>query len=263
MKSRRWIKWVVCAVFAGGLVLSVQARKEEITLILIPREKATQQLGLDIANRYPTMLVSYTVAKNGTISLHGWARTRWVNITPDDYAAGNFFKKGPHSALIVEKAGAPVPEKLVPPVDWCTDVAKISTTQLRPLIHLLGQYFDFNYKDWKWFSQRYRLSVDAINPEGLNMAWYHKRLDEHLKSGKPVGSDDLQYWTSLRQTVVAVPAAEEKGTVDDGEVTTDPFTNSVPPAIVMGAGDVPEEEGTIEAEKEATDAAEPETTSAE
>lgn len=259
MKNKRWMNWVGCTVFACGLALSAQARKEEITLVLVPREDATQQLGLDIANRYPTLLISYRVAKNGTISLHGWTGTRWVNITPEDYATGSFFKQGPNSALIVEQAGAPVPEKLVPPVDWCTDVAKVTTTQLRPLIHLLGQYFDFNYKDWKWFAQRYRLEVDAINPEGLNMAWYHKRLDEHLKSGKPVGSDDLQHWISIRQTVVAVPPVEEKGTPDDGEVAADPFTNSVPPAVVMGASDVPEEGADdTEAEKETADETEPE-----
>lgn len=250
MKNRRWMKWVGCAVFACGMALSVQARKEEVTLVLVPREDATKQLGLDIANRYPTMLVSYRVAKSGAISLHGWTGTKWVNITLDDYVAGGFFKRGPDSALIVEKAGAPVPEKLVPPVDWCSDVAKVTTTQLRPLIHLLGQYFDFSYKDWKWFAKRYRLEISAINPEGLNMAWYHKRLDEHLKSEKPEGSDDLQYWTSLRQTVVAEPPAEEQDAGDDGEEVADPFTNSVPPAVVMGAGDVPEEEGTPEAENE-------------
>jgi hypothetical protein len=224
----------------GGFVLSTQARKEELTLLVVPREEVPVRLGVDIASHYPVLLVSYKVL-NGQLSLHGWTGKQWVNITPRDYTEGNFFKKGPNSALIVEKEGTPIPDALIPSVDWCSDVAKVTTTQLRPLIHLSGQYFDFKYKEWNWFSKRYSLELGAINPEGLNMAWYHKRLDEHIKSGKPVGSDDLQYWVSLRQTVAAVAPVEEKGMGDDGEAIADPFTNAVPPAVIMGASNVPEE----------------------
>ncbi len=263
MKNRRWMKWVVYTVCVCGLALSAQARKKEITLVLVPREDATKRLGLDIANRYPTLLVGYRVAPNGTLSLHGWTGTKWVNIALDDYVAGNFFKKGPNSALIVEKDGVPVPENLVPPVDWCMDVSKITTTRLRPLIHLTGQYFDFSHKDWKWFAKRYGMEIDAINPEGLNTAWYHKRLNEHLKSGKPVGSDDLQYWVSIRQTVIAEPSVAGEGAPEAaepgaGQAVDDPFTNAVPPAVVMGAGDVPEEHADGEVEKETAEESNPE-----
>jgi hypothetical protein len=251
MKNKPWMKGLACAVFACGLAVSVQARKEELTLVLVPREEATTKLGMDIASRYPVLLATYRIAPNGAVSLHGWTGEKWVNITLSDYAAGNFFKTGPNSALIVEKAGAPVPEKLVPPVGWCKDVSKITTTQLRPLIHLTGQYFDFGYKDWKWFAKRCGMEIDAINPEGLNMAWYHRRLFENLKSAEQAGADDLQYWVSLRQTVAAeLPEAAEE--------MADPFTNAVPPAVIMGAGDVPEEHMDDGAEKESAEKPNPE-----
>lgn len=247
MKSRRWVKWVAFAVIACGLAASAQSRKEEITLVLVPREDKPRQLGLDIASRYPTLLVGYRVAPNGSLSLHGWTGTHWVNIAPAAYTAGQFFKTGPSSTLIVEKAGAPVPAALIPPKAWCDEVYKITTTELRPLLHLAGSHFGFSYKDWKWFANRYRFGIDAINPDGINVAWYHKRLDEHLKSDKPrTGADDLQYWVAVRYPVVPEeePAEKEPAapTTEPVDVKEDPFTNAVPPAVVMGAGDVPAEE---------------------
>lgn len=244
MKNRLWTKWLIYTVCVCGMALSAQARKKEITLVLVPREEATTKLGVEIASRYPTLLISYKVAKNGALSLHGWTGSKWVNITHADYVSGNFFKKGPDSALVVEKEGVPAPEKLMPPVDWCTDVSKITTTELRPLIHLTGQYFDYNFKDWEWFAKRYRMSINAINPENLNVSWYHKRLDEHLKAGKQLGSDDLKYWVVVRQTVVEKSPDVEQGTPEAAEPGSEElhvFTNAVPPAVVMGAGDVPAE----------------------
>lgn len=250
MKNRRWMKWVACAVYVCGLLFSAQARKKEVTLVLVPREDASQQLGLDLANRYSILLVTYKVAPNGVVSLHGWTGSQWVNITLADYQAGNFFKKNPGSALIVEKEGETVPQKIVPPKTWCTDVSKITTTRVRPLIHLTGQYFDFNHRDWAWFANRYNQKIEAINPEGLNTAWFHKRLGDHLKSGTPAGANDLQYWKSLRKSVVAEPilavATTEAGASEAIEPGVenelpDPFADPVPPAIVMGAGNVPEE----------------------
>jgi len=250
MKNRPWIKRWACVVFACGWVVSVQARTEERTLLLVPREAATTKLGLDLANRYPVLLITYRVAPNGSVSLHGWTGTGWVNITLSNYTSGKFFEEGPNSALLVEKAGVPLPEKLIPPAEWCKDVSKITTTQVRPLLHLTGQYFDFSYKDWKWFAKRFGMEIDAINPEGLNMAWYHRRLDENLKAGDPASADDLHYWVSIRQTVAVEPEAVE--------AMEDPFTNAVPEAVIMGAGDVPAE---LEVEKdEAAEKSSPEET---
>ena len=239
MKNRLWMKRWTCVVFACGWAVSVQARTEERTLILVPREAATTKLGLDLSSRYSVMLVTYRVAPNGGVSLHGWTGTGWVNITLSNYTSGKFFEKGPDSALIVETASVPISEKLIPPMGWCKDVSKITTTQVRPLLHLTGQYFDFSYKDWKWFAKRFGMEIDAINPEGLNMAWYHRRLDENLKAGDPTSADDLQYWVSIRQSV-----SVESETVEE---MANPFTNAVPEVIIMGAGDVPAE---VEVEKD-------------
>ena len=237
----------VAVLALACLSLSARAsRKKEVTLLMVPRTEAMVRLGMDIANRYPTLFISYLLGANGAVSLHGWTGSKWVNITPDAFAAGNFFRKAPDSVLIVERENVPVPGKLVPPEEWGGNVSKITTTQLRPLIHLAGQYFDFSYKDWKWFSDRYRLAMDAINPEGLNVKWYNKQLADHFGDDNPHGASDLQYWVLVRQAVATGPVAEpetEEGAVPETveEEVGNPFTNEVPAAVVLGAPDAPEE----------------------
>ncbi|MCF7864601.1 MAG: hypothetical protein K9L89_07420, partial [Kiritimatiellales bacterium] len=95
---------------------------------------------------------------------------------------------------------------------------------------------------------------------GLNVAWYNKPLSEHFKQSSPVGSSDLQYWFSIRQPVAvtsavaepapvmeeSVPVVEEPAPVMGepapvGEDIGNPLTNAIPPAVVMGAADAPED----------------------
>jgi hypothetical protein len=253
------------AVAVLSAVCVSASRINEVTLVVVPRTDESVKLGLDIAGKFPTLLVSYKAGSNGQISLHGWTGSQWVNVSLEDYAAGNFFRTGPDSALLVMDDENVLPEALVPPVDWCTGVYSISTTETRPLLHLIGQYYDFNYADWKWFAKRYDMDVAAINPEGLNMAWYHKRLKDHLSTQEVTGSNDLQYWVVVRTPdAVTEPAAQEPAVepaeaegVPVEELESNPLTNSVPEAVVLGAGDAEEAESVVEESKEEASEATP------
>lgn len=241
MKKR--IFGLVAGVMVASLVSA--SRKDEITLVMVPRDNRVQRVGLDISNRYPTLLVSYKILPNG-VSLHGWNGKEWVNISLNDFQEGNFFRTGPDSALVIEKEGVSIPEIMIPPAGWCDVAYKITTSEMRPLLHLIGQYYDFKHKDWQWFSENYKMSMEAINPEGLNISWYHKRFDENLKKG-PVAADDLQYWAAIRHPKPEVAEKEsfsetnawesiehpEMELPDDPSVN--PLTNAAPAAVVLGA----------------------------
>jgi hypothetical protein len=243
----------VMILWVGILFISASAfasRTDEVTLVMVPRNDDAVRVGMDIANRYPTLLISYKLLPNNSASLHGWNGKEWVNISLKDFHEGNFFRTGPDSALIVEEEGLPVPELVIPPAGWCTSAYKITTDEVRPMLHLFGQYYNFSYKDWKWFSENYRMSMEAINPENLNVAWYHKSLGENLKSG-PVAADDLQYWVAIRYPVTfteevvvetEVVVEEEPAMELPEDPVVNPFENSAPEAVVLGAGDAQEAE---------------------
>jgi hypothetical protein len=252
-------RFVVFFAALAGVALSVDAsRKNEVTLVMVPREDGARKVGMDVSNRFPTLFLTYQVGANGVVSLHGWTGNEWVNISLNDFRDGAFFRAGPDSALIVEADGVPVPESLVPPASWCSSVYKITTTGTRPLLHLVGQYFDFKYKDWEWFAENYKLPIDAINPEGLNVSWYNKRLTDHFSSKPAKAVNDLQYWVAVRypdpevvaeapaKEPVAMEADEEKPAMETPE---DPapvvLTNEVPAAVVLGA-DTADEAAVVE-----------------
>lgn len=249
---RKLIFGLVAGVMMTSMVSA--SRKDEITLVMVPRDDSVLRVGLDIANRYPSLLVSYKILPNG-VSLHGWSGKEWVNITLNDFHEGNFFRTGPDSALVIEKEGVSIPEIMIPPTGWCDAAYKITTTDVRPLLHLVGQYYDFKHKDWQWFSENYKMSMEAINPEGLNISWYHKRFGENLKKG-PVAADDLQYWVAIRHPEpvmaeeVAVSETNAVKSVEQPEMelpddpNVNPLTNAVPVAVVLSAGDAEEAQDT-------------------
>ena len=272
MMKKQWIKWIIGLVCASNLMAMASIKKDEVTLVLMPRDKILKKVGLDLAKRYPLLFITYKVQPNGSISLHGWTGSAWVKVTTQEYLAGTFFKNGPTSALIVEKQNVPVPTLLIPPKKWCKEVVKIKTTQLRPLLHLTGRYFDFPYKYWSYFSKRATLPLTDINPENHNLSWYQKSNKQTQYSLK----QDLQYWQVVRKPTppklpVVVPVkkeepapkkVEKKEKAEKKESTeakkegtekpvVDPFKTPLPPAAVLGAGSVSEVD-TKEIKKEAT-----------
>lgn len=226
----------------------------DLTLLLIPREDGPVRVGMDVGNRYPTLLLSYKVLSNGAVSLHGWSGAEWVNITPESYETGTFFSTSPTTALVVVKEGRQVPATLVPSPAWCPAVYQISTTETRPLLHVIGRRYNFKYRDWKWFSENYNLPLDSINPDGVNVPWFHRRLDDNMKK-RSMGSSDLQYLSVIRIPLPVSEAgpeqateeepAEDSGPTEEEPVETieeNPLTNAVPQAVVLGAGDADETE---------------------
>jgi hypothetical protein len=269
MMKKKWIKWIIGLVCASNLMALASIQKNEVTLVLMPREKTLQKVGIDLSKRYTLLFITYKIQPSGAISLHGWTGSGWVNITPKDYVAGTFFKNGPTSTLIIEKENVPVPPLLIPPKTWCEKVVKIKTTQLRPLLHLTGRYFNFNYKYWSYFSQRAALPISDINPENHNIPWYQKSLKKEKKPSLFSLKQDMQYWEIIRKPAppkpIVVPKKKEVPTKQPVEKKkpepktkeqppkkaetpikketpkkpkANPFKEPLPPAAVFGAGNV-------------------------
>lgn len=248
--KKRSLMLLAVALTVCSAISTTAARKDEITLVMVPRGEETERLGMDLVDKYGSMLLRYKTGANQAVSLHGWTGTQWVMIRPEAFQQGDFFRKGPGSAVIVEEAGKTVPSKMIPPAQWCPTVSKITTTEMRPLLHLTGRYYDISYKDWKWFAKRYNMSVDDINPEGLNIAWYHRRLAENLTIGQQ-DVYDQQYWVSVRRPVerTAVAPVVEERAADTG-ISGNPLTNEAPEAVIMGAGDAEEEQAEVVEDQE-------------
>ncbi len=239
-----WKKYFIGVLLICTVTVSFATRKDEVTLIMVPREDAMLRIGGELSTRYPTLLMNYKMTGNGAVTLRGWSGKEWVSVSVKDFKTGSFFRKGPDSSLLIEHEGQPIPDVLIPPEAWCSAVYKITTTEVRPVLHLAGQYFNFEHKEWEFFAERYNFSPEAINPEALNVAWYQKRLNDHLKKGAPA-ADDLQYWQALRHPQPIEPVEISEDPVGNPESEgkmleesdANPLFDAPPEAVVLGAGD--------------------------
>ena len=194
-------KWICIVAF---ILLSVQtAHADGRVLLMVPHEEQMIKVGLDFAERHPSLLISYRLGAQNTAALKGWTGTEWVYVSVANFQAGNFFREGPDEAIIIQSY-QPFPEGLIPCASWCDNVFKINSNELRPVIHLVGQALHFRYDDWKWFSKRYDMSIDELNPTESGIYWYNRRLGDVFKGKRKSGHKDLLLWEAVRLSEVEI-----------------------------------------------------------
>jgi hypothetical protein len=150
-------------VFAG--------RTRDITMLIVPREVIPARIAMDIARRYPAIVVTYQ-GSGDRLKIQAWDGKSWVGISHEDYVRGSFFMNPPTHAILVEDPMSPAPDLLVPDGTWCASGSRLKSTDARVMIHLLGLYFNFPYRTWKDFAHAYRY---PISPGGITAAMNYIR----------------------------------------------------------------------------------------
>jgi hypothetical protein len=192
----------ITLVLFGALCLSAQEEdfpwQKDITMIMVPRNELTLQVVQDISRRYPVMLICYQLTPAAPL-LHAWNGEEWVGVRVTDYINGTFFTNRPQHAIIVEKKGFPAPDVLIPDGTWCGSGNRLSSTETRAVIHLLGRYFNFPYRYWMQFAKRYNYPLEQINPGLLNVPFVHYRGDQVVPAFKARDFDrDMDKWSKLK-----------------------------------------------------------------
>lgn len=177
-------------VLLGACVLTAQAEwkfdvtttagPKVITMLVVPRDATAVQIANDISKDHRVLLVCYQQTDE-LLKIHAWNGKSWVNVPVEDYTNGMFFTHAPTHAILVEPEGSPAPEILVPDGVWCASGNRLTSTDPRVMIHLLGRYFDFPYRTWKDFSRRYELPIEKINPALINITWLHHYGEDLFK----------------------------------------------------------------------------------
>ncbi|MAS98690.1 MAG: hypothetical protein CMF29_07205 [Kiritimatiellaceae bacterium] len=206
IKHFQWIYIV------GFILLSVQSvRADGRVLLMVPHEEQMIKVGLDLAERHPSLLISYRLGAQNTAALKGWTGTEWVYVSVTNFQSGNFFREGPDEAIIIQ-SDQPFPEGLIPLASWCDDVYKINSSALCSVIHLVGRALHFKYDDWKWFAKRYNTPIAQLNPTESGIHWYNRRLGDVFKGKRISGHKDTLLWEAVRVSeveLVEATASEE------------------------------------------------------
>ena len=195
---------------------------DDITMLVVPREVIPLQIAQDISRRYPVMLVSYQLTR-GDLKLHAWNGDSWVFVPVEDYTNGTFFANRPKHAIIVESEQLPAPDVLVPNSTWCESANRLTSTDPRVMLHLLGLYFDSPFRHWDQLAKRYGYSIEQINPTLKNVHWWNLRGDVLVeKRARRNFSVDLDQWYYLE----TIPAPVVEPVVMEEET---PVTESAAP----------------------------------
>lgn len=182
----------------SALSLTVQAGwKSKITMLVMPEDKIPLQIAQDISRRYPVLLVSYRLVY-GELKLYAWNDETWVSVPVEDYANGTFFANRPSHAIVVEHERFHAPAILTPNSTWCESASRLSSTDPRVLLHLLGLHFDFPFRYWNQLAERYGYALEEINPTLENVHWWNIRGDELVeKRAKRDFALDMDKWHYL------------------------------------------------------------------
>lgn len=171
--------------------------QNDITMLVVPREVLPLQIAQDISRRYPVLLVSYQMVR-GELKLHAWNGDNWISVPVEDYTNGTFFANRPKHAIVVEYERSNVPTALIPNSTWCESANRLTSTEPRAMLHLLGIYFDFPFSDWDQLAKRYDYPLEEINPTLKNVHWWNLRGDELAeKRAKRDFVIDLDKWQYL------------------------------------------------------------------
>ncbi|QHI69723.1 hypothetical protein [Tichowtungia aerotolerans] len=175
--------------------------RDNITMLVVPREPQAVKLALDISRYYPVLIVCYQPMQKDPV-LHAWNGEGWVSVSPEDYVNGVFFTTPPQQAVVVEQEKYTAPELLIPDGTWCKKGFRLSTTDERAIIHLLGLHFKFPYRYWIQFADRYKYALEEINPSLNNVFWWHYRGNEVMPAFKARDFEtDRDLWEPLEITL--------------------------------------------------------------
>jgi hypothetical protein len=215
---------LLIAVVFSMLSIPAQAwRPDEITMLVIPREKIPLQIGQDISRRYPVLLVSYQMV-HGDLKIHAWNGDNWVFVPVEDYTNGTFFTVPPKSAVIIENELFSAPDVLTPGSLWCGSASRLTSTDPRVMLHLLGLHFDFPFRHWNQLARRYGYAIEEINPTLKNVYWWH--LQANVLMEKRAQRDftvDVQNWQPLE----TIPAPVDEPVVMEEAVPETPAATDV------------------------------------
>jgi hypothetical protein len=186
--------------------------KQDITMLVVPREALPVQIAQDISRRYPVLLVCYQTTRSG-LRINAWNGDTWVYIPIEDYTNGTFFATRPGHAIVVEYDRTRAPRELTPNSIWCKSASRITSTDPRVLLHLLGTYFNFPLSHWEHFATRYNYTLEEINPGLLNVHWWNmsssERAEKRAKSKASIDLDKWRYLATIPPPAIAPVVVEE------------------------------------------------------
>ena len=168
---------LVCGLILAGVVAAQAAPKGSYTLIVAPARYAVMQVASDIVARHPAMLVSYQADPSSEEPLlHAWdvERQDWTRITLQEFREVSFLEKVPARTVLIGDDSV-LPAVLRDSAAWSPEVVRVHTLNAAGLINEFGRMMKWSSQEWKWFAQRYNLTLNDESESLRKSSWYDQQ----------------------------------------------------------------------------------------
>lgn len=225
MKKNTALFLALLAVVSLCLVQPAAAAGRGLTMVVVPARYSVMQVGFDLVQRFPVVLVSYQGdATTESPLIHAWNGEEWVKVSLEDYSSANFLQVTPGKAILVGD------DALLPPVmaestaAWCPNVERIPDIDTAALVNSLSKALSFKSADWQWFAARYNLDLQDTNAERRKASWYDRPYYEDQWTPPERRHGTMPIEPVMEQTVEDVPVVEpqEAAPVESQEVAPEP-----------------------------------------
>ena len=208
------------ALLAAAKVFAMASSQgsDGYTLLIVPDRYNTLQLGRDIQDRYPVLLLSYEFPGNPADPfVHAWNNGAWTQIPTASFNSGEFLRAKPARTIVVGEDNAQTRALIDTASAWSPQVLNAPAEKSAEMLNTVGRALNFSRSDYRFFASRHGFEIEDLNAARRKESWYDQ------PRGKALGSVDPK-----------LSAALEKE--DDASAGTAPLTPS--PARALPSAEV-------------------------
>ena len=149
------------------------------TLLVLPSQFSSVQLGHDLAEREALLLMSYQPGSQaGDAFLHAWTGKSWVTVPDARYRDGNFAKTSPSRTIVVGESNDLTAGLIGDASAWCDEVLNVESAETAELVNAVGRILVFNDQEWEWYAARYQLKLEDMNSGRRTESWYDQNASQ-------------------------------------------------------------------------------------
>lgn len=178
------------------------------TLLVLPSQFSSVQLGHDLAEREALLLMSYQAGSQaGDAFLHAWTGKRWVPVPDTRYRDGNFAKTPPSRTIVVGESNDLTAGLIGDASVWCAEVLNVESAETAELVNAVGRILVFDDQEWEWYAARYQLKLEDMNSGRRTQSWYDQNASQVAPLAQ-TSAPDTAPTAGIADDVVPVPVDE-------------------------------------------------------
>jgi len=176
------------AVLAAARVFAMGSSQgsDGYTLLIVPDRYNTLQLGRDIQDRFPVLLLSYEFPGNPADPyVHAWNNGEWTAIPAASFASGDYLRAKPARTIVVGEDNAQTRALIDTASAWSPQVLNAPAEKSAEMLNTVGRALDFKKSDYRYFASRHGFEIEDLNAERRSQSWYDQPREKALADVDP------------------------------------------------------------------------------